>query len=123
VKISPDKPARKVASPCRHCGREFFRGKRDGRRRLFCSNACRQAEFRNAEFGRRYQVPDPLRNAENNRANSVACKGENQGRGSIISRDGWPTNLLGGSRHGTQGRLDSELRARIIEIEVGKGRA
>jgi hypothetical protein len=56
--LNHQKPARKIAAPCRYCGREFFAGKRDGRRRQFCSNACRQAQFRNAEFARRYQVPD-----------------------------------------------------------------
>jgi hypothetical protein len=49
------RPARKVAAPCQYCGREFFAGKRSGRTRQFCCNACRQAHFRNAKIEAWYQ--------------------------------------------------------------------
>jgi endogenous inhibitor of DNA gyrase (YacG/DUF329 family) len=111
------KTARKVGAPCPHCGREFWLGKRSGRRRHFCSNACRQAHFRNAEWDRRYQVPDPLRNAKNNPTTSAVCEGKNRGRGSILSPADWPIDLLGGCRRGSG--LDPELARKIIEIECG----
>jgi hypothetical protein len=113
------KTARKIASPCRHCGREFWLGKRNGRTRFFCSNACRQAYFRNAKSDRRFQIPDPLRNAENSPAKSIAGRGQNRGRGSILSPTDWPVDVLGGSRHSSRGQLDSELRAKIIKSEIG----
>jgi hypothetical protein len=78
---------RKIAAPCRHCGTEFFAGKRNGRRREFCSNACRQAHFRNAEFERRYQRPDP-----------------------ILSPSDWPIDVLGGSPRGSEIHLATVKR-------------
>src|SRR5215470_8905459 len=113
------KPTRKIACPCRQCGREFFRAKRNGRRREFCSNACRQAHFRNAEFGRRYQTPDPLRNGQNNSTTSTTCKVENRGRGSIFSKSDWPINLLGhSSLRGPSPSIETKLRRAIIEAEI-----
>jgi hypothetical protein len=51
---------------CQHCGAEILprrlRGKSVGRTRTFCSNKCRQAAFRNAEFARRYGSSGALRN-------------------------------------------------------------
>ena len=32
---------------CQHCSQEMRAARQFGRRRRFCSNACRQAEFRN----------------------------------------------------------------------------
>jgi hypothetical protein len=110
--LNHQKPARKIAAPCRYCGREFFAGKRDGRRRQFCSNACRQAQFRNAEFARRYQVPDPLRNAENTPTNSMASKGKNRGRA-------FPVDLLGHGYRWPGSEIDSELRRNILAVELG----
>jgi hypothetical protein len=113
MQISSFESSRKVAAPCRNCGREFFAGKRNGRRREFCSNACRQAGFRNAEFARRYQVPDPLRNVENTAANAVACEGENRGRG-------FPLDLLGhGFRWPGATAIDPELHRNILAVELG----
>jgi hypothetical protein len=111
--LNHQKPARKVASPCRYCGREFFAGKRSGRTRQFCCNACRQAHFRNANFEARYQTPGALRNAENNPANSVTCRGENRGRA-------FPIDLVGGGfRWPGATVLDPELRRNIFAAELG----
>jgi len=104
--------ARKIACPCRHCGAEFFRGKRNGRRREFCSNACRQAYFRNAEFGRRYQVLDPLRNGENSPVIPKTSKARKRGRAI-------PLNVLGGHRWPGAEPLDRELWRKIVRAEVG----
>ena len=114
MRLNHLKPVRKVASPCQQCGQEFWFGKRSGRKRQFCCNACRQAHFRNPEFDRRYQVPAPLRNAENTPINSMACKGKKRGRA-------FPVNLLGGGAFKWPGAatVDSELRRRIVETELG----
>jgi hypothetical protein len=104
--------ARVVAAPCRNCGQEFFIGKRNGRQREFCSNACRQSHFRNAEFGRRYQTPDPLRNTEKTAATSVACQGPQGGRA-------FPIDLLGGGyRWPGSAPLDPDLRRKIVAAEL-----
>jgi hypothetical protein len=46
---------------CQHCGAEILprrlRGKTAGRNRLFCSEACRQAEFRYAQKAAGYLSP------------------------------------------------------------------
>jgi endogenous inhibitor of DNA gyrase (YacG/DUF329 family) len=105
--------ARKVGVPCPECGREFWTSKRNGRRRQFCTNACRQAHFRNAEFARRYQVPNPLRNAENTSTNSVACKAEKRGRA-------FPVDLLGHGFRWPGSGLDPEISKRIINVELGR---
>jgi hypothetical protein len=102
----------KIAGPCRQCGREFWSGKRSGRRREFCSNACRQASFRNADFGRRYRALDPLRNTEKTAATSIAYQGEKQGRA-------FPLDLLGHGRRWPGPSLDPELRRKIIRAELG----
>ena len=111
--LNHQKPARKVAAPCRYCGREFFAGKRCGRTRQFCCNACRQAHFRNAKIEARYQAPGALRNAENTPTNSVACRGENRGRASPVDLLGhgfcWPGATV----------LDPELRRNILAVELG----
>jgi hypothetical protein len=69
---------------CEHCGREILprqlRGKVAGRTRRFCSNKCRQASFRNAEFDRRYQPPRALRNGKNTPVVSTACNDDFAGR-------------------------------------------
>ena len=55
-----------MVSPCRcqHCGQEMRAARQCGRRRRFCSNACRQAEFRNNHPNPNSEVqPElPLRN-------------------------------------------------------------
>jgi hypothetical protein len=76
---------------CRHCGGEILprrlRNKVVGRARQFCSNKCRQASFRNAEFDRTYQVLAALRNDGNNATASTACKVDFYGRASRLVRD------------------------------------
>jgi hypothetical protein len=66
-------------SACQHCGREILprrlRGKKVGRERVFCSNRCRQAAFRNAEFARRYPPSGSLRNDQKDSIVSNTCKG------------------------------------------------
>jgi hypothetical protein len=116
MRLDHPKSARKVAAPCRQCGQEFWFGKRHGRKRLFCSNSCRQAYFRNAKIEARYQTKGALRNAENSPTSSVACKGKNRGRA-------FPIDLVGGGfRWPGAEALDPELRRRILDVELGAGR-
>jgi hypothetical protein len=76
----------KHGGACEHCGREILparlRGKIVGRARRFCSNRCRQASFRNAEFERQYQPPQALQNDKNNSIVSDACNDDFAGRAS-----------------------------------------
>jgi endogenous inhibitor of DNA gyrase (YacG/DUF329 family) len=112
MEITKFESARKVGAPCLQCGREFWRGKRNGRKRRFCSNACRQAYFRNAEWDRRYQASDPLRNAENSAEQSIACSGQNRGRA-------FPVDLVGGGSFRWPGSgLDPELVRKILAVEL-----
>jgi len=79
---------------CEHCGQEILprqlRGKVVGRARRFCSNKCRQASFRNADFDRRYQPPQALRNGKNTSVVSTTCNGDFFGRASSeISSETW----------------------------------
>jgi hypothetical protein len=113
MRLNHLKPIRKVAAPCRCCGREFFVvGKRNGRRPEFCSDSCRQAEFRYA----RYPSSRTPKNAENIPANSVACRGENRGRA-------FPIDLVGGGfRWPGATVLDPELRRQILDVELGARR-
>jgi hypothetical protein len=71
---------------CQHCGQEILprrlRGKIVGRGRRFCSDKCRQAAFRNADFARRYQTPEALRNGKNNSTSSTVSNGDFAGRAS-----------------------------------------
>jgi hypothetical protein len=81
-------------SMCPHCGREILprrlRGKKVGRERVFCSNRCRQAAFRNAEFARRYPPSGSLRNGQKNSIVSTACKGDFLDRPlPKVSREAW----------------------------------
>jgi hypothetical protein len=113
MQLDHPKSARKVAEPCRQCGQEFWFGKRNGRKRQFCSNACRQAHFRNAKTEARYQTPGALRNAENTPTNSMAYKGKKRGRA-------FPVDLVGGGyRWPGAESLDPELRRRICDVELG----
>jgi endogenous inhibitor of DNA gyrase (YacG/DUF329 family) len=54
---------------CRYCGRQFF-FKRGGRTALFCSQACRQADFRYA----RYLPSKRDESARKTLASSNACR-------------------------------------------------
>jgi hypothetical protein len=110
--LNHSKTVRKVGAPCPQCGQEFWLGKRAGRKRQFCSNACRQAHFRNAEFERRYQVPDPLRNAENPPEQSTACKAQIRGQA-------FPIDLLGHGFRWPGSGLDPDLRRKVISAEFG----
>ena len=104
---------RRVASPCQVCGRETFRGKRGGRRREFCSDACKQAQFRNKIAS--LLVPYlALRNVENTAAISIASKG-------VFRRRAWPIWLVGGCglSAGLSRPIDPPLRRAIIDLEVG----
>jgi hypothetical protein len=49
-------------SRCQHCSQEMRAARQLGRRRRFCSNACRQAEFRNRRPAPETQLELPLRN-------------------------------------------------------------
>jgi hypothetical protein len=89
-------PARPHGGRCRYCGEEILprrlRGKIVGRTRAFCSNKCRQAAFRNAEFTRRYGAPEALRNDKNTSVVSAACNSDFAGRASpIIDAETWAT--------------------------------
>jgi len=73
-------------STCQHCGREILprrlRGKIVGRTRRYCSAACKQAQFRNAEFERKYPPPEALRNDKKSPIVSSASNGDFAGRAS-----------------------------------------
>jgi hypothetical protein len=116
--VNHRKPVRKVAAPCRLCGREFFHvGSLGGRRQEFCSGACRQADFRNRKAGApgyptsRYETP------QNSPTNSIACEAAAIGRGSFLSSRDWPIDLVGGCRRGSG--LGRDRWRKIIAIEIG----
>jgi hypothetical protein len=87
LKLSPSK-FKSHGGICQNCGREILprrlRGKIVGRARLFCSNKCRQAAFRNADFDRRHQVSEALRNAEKTPIAPTACRTDFAGRASPV---------------------------------------
>jgi hypothetical protein len=112
MRITDFESTHKVGVSCPQGGREFWLGKRYGRKRQFRSNACRQAHFRKVEFSRRYKRPDPLRNVENTPAQSTACKAQIRGRA-------FPVDLLGHGFKWPGSGLDPELRRKIINAEFG----
>ncbi len=112
MRLDHGKPVRKVGQPCALCGREFWAGKRKGRRREFCSNTCRQAAFRNASYypTGRYEI------AQNNPDKSIACKPVFGDRGAAFSV---PVNLLGGYRWPGATPVDRATLEKIIHREIG----
>jgi hypothetical protein len=89
LQITDPHPKNKFAirgGVCQRCGKEILprrlRGKIVGRDRRFCSNKCRQAAFRNADFERRHPARRALRNDRNNPIVSAASNGDFAGRAS-----------------------------------------
>jgi hypothetical protein len=106
---------RKIASPCAVCGKEFFLGRRGGRRREYCSDACRQVAFRNTG---RFRPPPyvALRNVKNSPVVSTPSKGKNRGRATAR----WPLDLVGGRYRGSPSRnVAQAVRRIILSTEVG----
>jgi hypothetical protein len=82
------KTFRQHGTTCRHCGLEILprqlRGKKAGRRSLFCSDACRKNEFRRNQLAGGYyptapekqtpQIANVRRNGENNSTISMGQK-------------------------------------------------
>ena len=69
---------------CQHCGKPVppQRLQGTGRPRLFCSDKCRKAAFRLADFDRRYKVPGAGRNPEKTPAISTPKTSISAGRAS-----------------------------------------
>jgi endogenous inhibitor of DNA gyrase (YacG/DUF329 family) len=68
---------------CRKCGKPL-QPSRASRRMRFCSNACRQSDFRGRKWALRYKAPRPLRSVKNTSDGSTAYNGNFGDRGSGI---------------------------------------
>jgi hypothetical protein len=68
---------------CLECG-SLLRPKRGSRRQRYCSDACRQTEFRARKWASRYKIPGPLRSVENNGHKSINCESGFSDRASRI---------------------------------------
>jgi hypothetical protein len=91
---TPPAASRLHGGICAHCGAEILprrlRDKVVGRDRRFCSNKCRQAAFRNADFARRHHPLGALRNDQKSSVISEGCEGDFPGRASSpIDNETW----------------------------------
>jgi hypothetical protein len=71
------------AYACETCGAPLKKG--GGRRARFCSAACRNSAFRAKKWTARYDGLGPLRKAQNNIDNSIACRSHFRDRAPRIS--------------------------------------
>ena len=111
--------ARKSSGVCESCGAKLPRRSVTGRPRRYCSERCRKAEFRSRAFDKNdfpTQVSGGGQNPQKIHDNSMACEGQNRGRGFSESL---PVNLLGSGYRWSGRRLDAELVRKILRAEVG----
>jgi hypothetical protein len=82
---TPNQSFKRLGTTCRHCGLEILprqlRGKKAGRRSLFCSDACRKNEFRRNQIAQGYHPTAPEKQTP-----QIAKVRRNGGNNSTISR-------------------------------------
>ena len=116
--LSPDKAPegnckRSPQVRCAMCGKPS--DKRNGRRRLYCSDACRMAahRIRAGSHGSHDPSVIPLRNGLKNPDDSIGCEAPK--RDPHPSQFDVPLNILGGGyRWPGAPQLDRETRERIL---------